>query len=200
MVSVGSNLALCAGVIDLRSAGEAVRAAERCFPATQLVAKALLQRGGRAPGFCWSLGSRGPRVFLLSCCMDTGIFNFYYFSPLYQLGWVPCAKRRGPAGEPGAALSLHSLCSGLEAAQPLALLSIPPASAEPLTHRKGHSGVLGPSTCIAMGWTSFPAPDLGCSARRPQKLAVQCSQPSRFGLTARPRAQPKAGAGAARWL
>lgn len=127
MVSAGSNLALCSGVIDLRSAGEAGRAAERCFPAAQLAAKALLQRGGREPGFCWSLGSHGPRVFLLSCCMDTGIFNFYSFSPLYQLVWVPCTRRRGHAGEPGAALSL-------------ALLSIPPASAEPLTHGKGYSG------------------------------------------------------------
>lgn len=40
MVSVRSNLALCSEVIDLKSVVEAVRAAERCFPVTQLVAKA----------------------------------------------------------------------------------------------------------------------------------------------------------------
>lgn len=44
MVSVSNNLALCSGVIDLRSIVEGVRVAERCFPAAQLAAKAPLQR------------------------------------------------------------------------------------------------------------------------------------------------------------
>lgn len=44
MVSVRNNPALCSGVIDLKSVVEAVRAAERCFPATQLVAKAPQMR------------------------------------------------------------------------------------------------------------------------------------------------------------
>lgn len=58
MVSVHSNLALCSGVIDLKSVVEAVRAAERCFPVAQLVAKAPQTRlfgalgggGGCCPG------------------------------------------------------------------------------------------------------------------------------------------------------
>lgn len=60
-------------------------------------------------------------------------------------------------------------------------LHIPPASAEPLTHRKGYSGVLGPSTCIAMGWTSFPAPDLGragCAMLPALKIWADCSPQS----------------------
>lgn len=44
MVSVRNNPALCSGAIDLKSVVEAVRAAERCFPAAQLVAKAPQMR------------------------------------------------------------------------------------------------------------------------------------------------------------
>lgn len=47
MVSVGNNLALCSGVIDLRSVVEGVRVADRHFPAAQPVAEAPSQRGGR---------------------------------------------------------------------------------------------------------------------------------------------------------
>lgn len=55
MVSVGNNLALCSGVIDLRSVVEGVRVAERCFAAAQPAA----EREAVCSQLCGSVGAGG---------------------------------------------------------------------------------------------------------------------------------------------